>query len=69
MKTVDVGSLLDEGQWAGYQQFLVAATAAAIILDGLDNQLLGAAVPALTREWNVPQVRRSRRCWRAACSA
>jgi AAHS family 4-hydroxybenzoate transporter-like MFS transporter len=55
MKTVDVGSLLDEGQWAGYQQLLVAATAAAIVLDGLDNQLLGAAVPALMREWNVPR--------------
>ena len=55
MKTVDVGSLLDEGQWGGYQQFLVVATAAAIILDGLDNQLLGAAVPALMREWNVPR--------------
>ena len=55
MKTVDVGALLDEGQWAGYQQFLVGATAAAIILDGLDNQLLGAAVPALTREWGVPR--------------
>jgi MFS transporter, AAHS family, 4-hydroxybenzoate transporter len=55
MKTVDVGALLDAGQWAGYQQFLVGATAAAIILDGLDNQLLGAAVPALTREWGVPR--------------
>src|SRR5687767_12673600 len=55
MKTVDVGALLDEGQWTGYQQFLVGATAAAIILDGLDNQLLGAAVPALTREWGVPR--------------
>jgi MFS transporter, AAHS family, 4-hydroxybenzoate transporter len=55
MKTVDVGALLDEGQWARYQQFLVGATAAAIILDGLDNQLLGAAVPALTREWGVPR--------------
>jgi MFS transporter, AAHS family, 4-hydroxybenzoate transporter len=55
MKTVDVGSLLDEGQWTGYQQLLVVATALTIILDGLDNQLLGAAVPALMREWGLPR--------------
>ena len=30
-------------------------TALAIILDGLDNQLIGAAVPALMREWGVPR--------------
>ena len=47
MKTVDVGSLLDEGQWSPYQKLLVAGTALTIILDGLDNQVLGAAVPAL----------------------
>ncbi len=55
MKTVDVGSLLDEGQWSGYQQLLVAGTALTIILDGLDNQVLGAAVPALMREWSLPR--------------
>ena len=52
MKTVDVGSLLDEGQWSPYQKLLVAGTALTIILDGLDNQVLGAAVPALMREWS-----------------
>ena len=55
MKTVDVGSLLDEGQWSGYQKLLVAGTALTIILDGLDNQVLGAAVPALMREWSLPR--------------
>src|SRR5882762_613468 len=55
MKTVDVGSLLDEGQWSPYQKFLVAGTALTIILDGLDNQVLGAAVPALMREWGLPR--------------
>src|SRR6185436_5441217 len=53
MKTVDVGSLLDEGQWSGYQKLLVVATALTIVLDGLDNQVLGAAVPAMMREWSV----------------
>ena len=55
MKTVDVGSLLDEGQWSPYQKLLVAGTALAIILDGLDNQVLGAAVPALMHEWSLPR--------------
>ena len=55
MKTIDVGALLDEGQWSFYQKLLVFATALAIVLDGLDNQLLGAAVPALMREWELPR--------------
>lgn len=55
MKTVDVGAVLDEGAWSGYQKLLVFATALAIVLDGLDNQVLGVAIPALMREWNLPR--------------
>src|SRR5207237_8348158 len=55
MNTVDVGSTLDNAQWSTYQKLLVAATAMTIILDGLDNQLLGAALPALMREWSLPR--------------
>jgi AAHS family 4-hydroxybenzoate transporter-like MFS transporter len=55
MKTVDIGAVLDEGGWSGYQKLLVFGTALAIILDGLDNQVLGAAVPALMREWSLPR--------------
>ena len=54
-QTIDVGELLDEAQWSGYQKLLVAATAMTIILDGLDNQLLGAAVPSMMREWSLPR--------------
>src|SRR5260370_41856413 len=53
MKTLDVGAVLDEGQWSGYQKLLVFATAMTIILDGLDNQLLAAAIPALVKEWHL----------------
>ena len=53
--TVDVGALLDEGRWSGYQKRLVAGAALAIIFDGLDNQLLGAAVPSMMREWSLPR--------------
>src|SRR6267378_6404719 len=55
MKTVDVGQLLDEGQWSGYQKLLILGTALTIILDGIDNQLLGNAVPSLIRDWSLPR--------------
>lgn len=52
---VDVGSVLDEGRWTGYQKLLIFGTALTIILDGLDNQLLPNAVPALITEWERPR--------------
>ena len=55
MTTIDVGATLDEARWSTYQKMLVFATASTIIVDGLDNQLLGAAVPALMREWGLPR--------------
>jgi AAHS family 4-hydroxybenzoate transporter-like MFS transporter len=55
MKTVDVGLMLDEGPWRGYQKLLVFVTALAIVLDGVDNQLLSVAIPALMREWGLPR--------------
>lgn len=51
----DVGALLDAARWSGYQKRLVGATALTIIFDGLDNQLLSAAIPAMMREWAVPR--------------
>jgi MFS transporter, AAHS family, 4-hydroxybenzoate transporter len=50
---LDVGRLLDEGRWTPHQRFVVLLAALAIVFDGLDNQLLGVAVPALMREWTV----------------
>src|SRR5438132_14220748 len=52
MKTVDVGAVLDEGRFGGYQKLLVFATAMTIILDGFDNQVMGGAIPVLMREWH-----------------
>jgi AAHS family 4-hydroxybenzoate transporter-like MFS transporter len=34
---------------------LIAGTALAIILDGMDNQLLGNVIPALMKEWSLPR--------------
>jgi MFS transporter, AAHS family, 4-hydroxybenzoate transporter len=55
MKTVDVGPLLDEGRFTGYQYLLVIGTALTIILDGIDNQLLPNAIPRLMAEWERPR--------------
>lgn len=55
MNTVDVASVLDAGRWSRYQKLLISGTALAIILDGMDNQLLGNVIPALMREWSLPR--------------
>jgi AAHS family 4-hydroxybenzoate transporter-like MFS transporter len=54
MRTVDVGAVIDEGRWTGYQKLLILGTALTIILDGVDNQLLPNAVPFIAPEWGVP---------------
>src|SRR5215813_955517 len=51
--TVNVGNLIDEGSWTTYQKLLIVGTALTIILDGVDNQLLGNAVPSLMKEWSL----------------
>ena len=55
MATIDVAAVIDEGRWTGYQKLLIAGTALTIILDGVDNQLLGNALPTLMREWEMPR--------------
>ena len=52
---VDVGRLLDQGSWGGYQMWLVFLTALTIVFDGVDNQLLGVAIPAIMQEWSAPR--------------
>src|SRR5436190_7869302 len=53
MTSVDIGHVLDEGEWSGYQELLVFATALTIILDGLENLIIGVAIPPMMREWNL----------------
>jgi AAHS family 4-hydroxybenzoate transporter-like MFS transporter len=52
---VDVGRVLDEGRWGGYQKLVVFMAALVIIIDGVDNQLLGVAIPAIMQDWAVPR--------------
>src|SRR5687767_6621049 len=53
MSTVNVGAVLDEGRWTGYQKLLIAGTALTIILDGVDNQLLPNALPRMMEDWKL----------------
>jgi MFS transporter, AAHS family, 4-hydroxybenzoate transporter len=53
--TIDVGQVLDDGHWSNRQKLFVFMTALTIIFDGIDNQLLGIAVPAMMRDWAVPR--------------
>src|ERR671911_596733 len=52
---LDVGRTIDEGRSGGYQAWLVFLTALTIIFDGIDNQLLGIAIPGMMEEWSVPR--------------
>ena len=52
---LDPGKMIDHGAWSTYQKLLIVGTALTIIVDGLDNQLLPNAVPALIRDWGVPR--------------
>jgi AAHS family 4-hydroxybenzoate transporter-like MFS transporter len=52
---IDIGHVLDQGRWGGRQKLFVLLTALTIVFDGVDNQLLGIAIPALMRDWAVPR--------------
>ena len=52
---VDAGALIDAGRGTRYQRWLVALTALTITFDGIDNQLMGVAIPTVMREWSVPR--------------
>jgi AAHS family 4-hydroxybenzoate transporter-like MFS transporter len=53
--TIDVARLIDEGQWTSYQKWLLTLVAVTIVFDGVDNQLLGIALPAVMAEWGLPR--------------
>ncbi len=52
---IDIEHLIDAGRWSGYQKRVLALCTAAILLDGLDNQILGFAMPALMKAWHLPR--------------
>lgn len=50
---VDIGQVIDERRWGGYQSRVVLLTGLAVVMDGLDNRLLPLAIPQLLHEWGV----------------
>jgi len=50
---LDVAAAIDSGQWSLYQRFTLGLIALAFAVDGLANQALGLAIPALVAEWHV----------------
>jgi AAHS family 4-hydroxybenzoate transporter-like MFS transporter len=55
MQSVDLVNPPEDGKWGAYQKLLIALTALAIVFDGIDNQLLGVAIPSIMQEWSVPR--------------
>lgn len=49
----DISGPLDSGKWTGFRKSVVVMMALAIAFDGMDNQLLGLAVPAIAAEFGV----------------
>ena len=54
--SIDIGNVLNDAPWGGYQRWVVFLTALTIVFDGIDNQLLGIVIPTLMREWDIPSV-------------
>ncbi|HVW70660.1 MAG TPA: MFS transporter [Steroidobacteraceae bacterium] len=50
----DLGQLIDDSRWSPLQKWVLVLGALAFTADGLANQVLGLAIPALIRDWRVP---------------
>lgn len=51
----DISAAIDEAPWSPFQKGLLACFATIFAVDGLANQSLGIALPALIADWNVPR--------------
>jgi AAHS family 4-hydroxybenzoate transporter-like MFS transporter len=49
--TVDVAALIDRSPMGTYQKLILVVAALCVIVDGLDSQLIGFAVPLILKEW------------------
>lgn len=54
-ESVNVGVMVDDGPWGTYQKLIISLLAAAYLVDGIANQSLGLAIPALTSAWGLPR--------------
>lgn len=49
----DIGPLIDNGAWSGYQKLLLLLVSLAVLLDGFDNQSLGFTLPSILQDWGL----------------
>ncbi|MEO9132533.1 MAG: MFS transporter [Sphingomonas sp.] len=52
---LDFHAALDAGRWTGSQKRLLALLSLAFLTDGIANQSLGLAIPALMHDWRLPR--------------
>jgi AAHS family 4-hydroxybenzoate transporter-like MFS transporter len=50
---VDVARVIDERPIGAHQRLVVLLTALSVVIDGVDSQLLGIAIPVMMTEWHV----------------
>jgi AAHS family 4-hydroxybenzoate transporter-like MFS transporter len=53
--TANINDLLDAGGWSPFQKFVLLLMALAYTTDGIANQSLGLAIPALMQDWDLPR--------------
>lgn len=51
----NINILMDSSRWSGFQKLILGLIALAYLTDGIANQSLGLAIPALMRDWNLPR--------------
>jgi len=51
----NLNQLLDEGGWSPFQKFILGLMALAYLTDGIANQSLGLAIPAMMQDWGLPR--------------
>lgn len=54
-QSVNINELLDQGAWSPFQKFILGLMALAYLTDGIANQSLGLAIPALMQDWGLPR--------------
>ncbi|MBV8618756.1 MAG: MFS transporter [Curvibacter sp.] len=54
-RAVDIGRTLDDGPFSALQKWVVLLASLAIVMDGLDGQLIGFAIPMMLKDWGLPR--------------
>ena len=50
---MDVGALIDGGEWSSFQKLVLVLAALAFIVDALANQVVAISIPAMMHDWRV----------------